>query len=126
MVTKKCYMCGHTKPTTDFYKASGRKDGLQTQCKECSMLYKKGKRDVIREKINQYKLQAGCVDCGYDKHPHALELDHLPDSEKFRAIGAMLSQYYTWEAIQKEMEKCEVVCANCHRIRTATRSNWEV
>lgn len=125
-MSKKCCMCGVVKPLTDFYKASRRKDGYQTQCKVCAMLYKKEKRDLVREKINKYKLDNGCVDCGYNKHPHAIEFDHLPGFEKSKGVAAMLSQYYTWEQIQKEIEKCELVCANCHRIRTATRAEWEI
>jgi hypothetical protein len=47
-----------------------------------------------------------------------LEFDHL--REKSFSIGAKLAQF-TWQRILDEMEKCEVVCANCHRRRTAQR-----
>lgn len=119
-------MCGVVKPCTDFYKASGRKDGLQTQCKVCSMSYKKSKRDITRQKINEYKVKNGCVDCGYKEHPHALDFDHLPEHDKSKGVAAMLSQYYTWEQIKSEIKKCHIVCANCHRIRTAKRANWGI
>lgn len=67
-----------------------------------------------------YKLEKGCVDCGYNKHPAALDFDHLPGTEKLRDIKC--GQHLGWEALQAEVAKCEVVCANCHRIRTSERA----
>jgi len=58
-----------------------------------------------------------CVDCG-ETDPVVLEFDHLRD--KAFAIGPALSQK-NWNSILEEIEKCEVVCANCHRRRTARR-----
>lgn len=67
------------------------------------------------QEINSIKLRCGCVDCGYRGHPVALDFDHVK-GEKRREISDMMS--YGWGAILEEMNKCEVVCANCHRIRT--------
>ena len=61
----------------------------------------------------------GCVDCGYNEHPAALDFDHLPDTNKVRDIKS--GQQLGWAALQEEIAKCEVVCANCHRIRTSER-----
>lgn len=61
----------------------------------------------------------GCVDCGYNAHPHALDFDHIRGSEKLFAVSQM--QGYPWHVVLEEMSKCEVVCANCHRVRTAQR-----
>jgi 5-methylcytosine-specific restriction endonuclease McrA len=58
-----------------------------------------------------------CADCG-EPDPIVLEFDHLRD--KSFAIGPALSQR-NWNSILDEIEKCEVVCANCHRRRTAQR-----
>ncbi len=58
-----------------------------------------------------------CVDCG-EADPVVLEFDHLRD--KAFNIGPAFS-YLRWQTIVDEMEKCEVVCANCHRRRTARR-----
>ena len=60
-----------------------------------------------------------CVDCGYNEHPAAFEFDHLKD--KAYAISNMLNNCYKWETILQEVEKCELVCANCHRVRTHNR-----
>jgi hypothetical protein len=58
-----------------------------------------------------------CVDCG-ETDPVVLEFDHLRD--KSFAIGPALSRN-SWQSILDETKKCEVVCANCHRRRTAQR-----
>lgn len=69
--------------------------------------------------IDNYKIEHGCVDCGYAKHPAALDFDHLPGTVKVRDIKS--GQQLGWEALQVEVAKCEVVCSNCHRIRTVER-----
>jgi hypothetical protein len=56
-----------------------------------------------------------CVGCG-ETNPVVLEFDHLRD--KSFSTGGKLTTH-KWQAILDEIEKCEVVCANCHRIRTA-------
>jgi hypothetical protein len=58
-----------------------------------------------------------CVDCG-ELDPVVLEFDHL--GEKSFNIGQALP-YRRWQSILDEIEKCVVVCANCHRRRTAKR-----
>jgi hypothetical protein len=69
--------------------------------------------------IEEYKLSKGCADCGYRGHPVALEFDHRPDTVKIRDIKS--GQHFGWVALQAEIEKCDVVCANCHAIRTFER-----
>ena len=58
-----------------------------------------------------------CVDCG-ETDPIVLEFDHLAD--KAFAISKGLRDR-SWESVRREMAKCDVVCANCHRRRTARR-----
>ena len=71
-----------------------------------------------------WKLTLGCADCGYRKHPDALELDHVPElcaiygPKRFNIGGG--TGYGLPEFIG-ELQKCEVVCANCHRFRTWKR-----
>jgi hypothetical protein len=72
-----------------------------------------------RSLIDRIKKERGCVDCGFNKHPAALHFDHLPGQGKWYNIADML--YRSPEAILAEIKKCEVVCANCHAIRTAHR-----
>ena len=64
-----------------------------------------------------YFVEHPCADCG-ETDPVVLEFDHLRD-KRFN-IGPELANY-AWEDIVEEIAKCEVVCANCHRRRTARR-----
>lgn len=77
-----------------------------------------------RERLNEYKLSRGCVDCGYKENVFALEFDHrensgLPYTGKSRTIASGLN--LSWGTILKKIERCDVVCSNCHSIRTLTR-----
>lgn len=56
-----------------------------------------------------------CADCG-ECDPLVLEFDHLRDKSFNIAQGL---RNHSWQAVLAEIEKCEVVCANCHRRRTA-------
>ena len=78
-------------------------------------------KEAIRLERTRYLLEFfsehHCVDCG-ESDPVVLEFDHLRD--KSFATGAKLAQF-AWQTILDEIKKCEVVCANCHRRRTAQR-----
>ncbi len=65
-------------------------------------------------------MEMGCQDCGYNSHPAALDFDHPPGVEKLGTVSGFILKFKLKEAIQ-ELHKCEVVCANCHRIRTWKR-----
>jgi hypothetical protein len=70
--------------------------------------------------LDEYKLSRGCIDCGYADHPAALEFDHLPQFEKSFDVGRAVYKA-AWAGILDEIAKCEVVCSNCHRVRTVER-----
>ena len=63
-----------------------------------------------------------CQDCGYAQHHAALQFDHVSGKKKTE-IANMLNRLYSWESILKEAKKCELVCANCHALRTYRRLN---
>ncbi len=77
-------------------------------------------RDSIRILINEAKA-APCMDCGRTFDPVCMDFDHRPDEIKEHAIG---SRKYTISKtqIRAEIAKCDVVCANCHRLRTKARA----
>lgn len=72
-----------------------------------------------RVALNAYKVEVGCVDCGYNVDARALEFDHMPGSNKIMPVMGMC--WRSWDAIWAEVDKCEVVCCNCHAIRTQAR-----
>ena len=71
-----------------------------------------------RKFFQEYKVNKGCCDCGYNAHPAALQFDHVPGTKK---LFEMSHIGRPWELLMEEMKKCEVVCANCHSIRTLHR-----
>jgi hypothetical protein len=81
------------------------------------------RRHVLRQRayVDSIKLDRGCADCGFNGHPAALDFDHLPGTIKVFNIATMVIRRNGLAAIMAEIAKCEVVCANCHRIRTANR-----
>jgi hypothetical protein len=74
--------------------------------------------------VIEYKMSRGCADCGYREHPAALDFDHRPGTVKVRDIKS--GHQLGWDALLAEVAKCDVVCANCHRVRTWTRRGGDV
>jgi len=136
---KLCKRCDTTKPREAFSKNKCRKDGLQTYCKECSRKidnehYKSSptRREYIiahnqktiesnRKKLWTLLIKSRCKDCK-ENDPIVLQFDHLRD--KTHNISEMLNKALKWETIQKEIDKCEIVCANCHARRTSQRGGF--
>ena len=81
---------------------------------------RKRKRERLRKKIDELKNNP-CVDCGNIYPPEGMDFDHLPQFKKEFTIGKAMKGDYSWDRVQKEIEKCELVCATCHRIRTRKR-----
>lgn len=72
--------------------------------------------------FQKYKEKMGCADCGI-KYPHyILEFDHRPGVKKIDVVTRVLKKMGP-EAAWKEVKKCDVVCANCHKERTFLREN---
>jgi hypothetical protein len=87
--------------------------------KDKESLYKAQKRHRIkvRGKLLEFLSLKKCKDCG-ENDPIVLEFDHKTPERKFKPISIMLSGHYSWESVLKEIKKCEVRCANCHRRKT--------
>jgi hypothetical protein len=75
-------------------------------------------KQQFKKKLSDIKEASGCIDCGANNHI-ILDFDHIRD-KKYN-VSRMIHDGFSWAAIKKEIEKCEVVCANCHRIRTHNR-----
>jgi len=69
---------------------------------------------------------AKCMDCGYDNWI-ALELDHRDAAEKEDAVTRLVNNGISLERVKAEAAKCDIVCANCHAIRTAIQAkSWRI
>tara|TARA_R110001583_G_C5432044_1_gene388950 strand:+ start:131 stop:418 length:288 start_codon:yes stop_codon:yes gene_type:complete len=88
--------------------------------KEEARLYKKLKRSWNREFVKRVKRLSCCVDCG-EKDSIVLDFDHVR-GEKVGSIADMGSSH-SISSLKKEMRKCEVRCANCHRRRHFREKN---
>ncbi|MFB7383769.1 hypothetical protein ACFC6U_17370 [Kitasatospora purpeofusca] len=71
------------------------------------------------------KLRAGCIDCGWDGWARGLDWDHVRGAKRAN-VSQLIAERQPWSEIEREIAKCEVVCANCHRIRTSVRREVEV
>jgi hypothetical protein len=92
--------------------------------RERQKVSQKRHRDRLFEKLAQYLKENPCVDCS-EGDLRVLQFDHLPQFEKKFDIGrSVTGSTRSWESIESEMLKCEVVCANCHQKRTGARSGW--
>lgn len=59
------------------------------------------------------------MDCGGEFHPVCMQFDHRGDDKKYKNISKMTN--YSMERIMEEIAKCDLVCANCHALRTYNR-----
>jgi hypothetical protein len=73
-----------------------------------------------KEKLIDFLSDKCCTDCGITDS-RLLEFDHIDPQTKTKAVARLLSSGYGWERLLAEINKCEIVCANCHRIRTYSR-----
>lgn len=129
---KVCSKCKKNKELTEFYKHHLRKDGLQSSCKECNndrskkhyqanknlYLQSNAKRvKLIKEWLQLYKESNPCKDCGRKYPYYVMDFDHLRD--KIDSVSHMIGT--SKAKIAAEIAKYDLVCANCHRIRTFSR-----
>ena len=82
--------------------------------KRLAMIY--GRKATMYEYIQDIKKQLCCADCG-ERHPATLHFHHLNSEEKKFTIGDAVNRGFSLNRIKKEIEKCIVLCANCHAIR---------
>lgn len=113
----KCFYCNQE------FSLTGKQGGQNRQfCFNCvpEGLERK-ERDKIRKKLvidlaNKQKLQMKCCRCGYDKCPQALEWHHQNDDKAFNPSDLLREGSITkYELYQKEIQKCILLCSNCHR-----------
>ncbi len=75
------------------------------------------RKDVAEKRAYTSKLKdVPCMDCG-KKYPHyVMDFDHINPEDKLTQVSKLVN--LSWDRLRAEIDKCEVVCSNCHRIRT--------
>jgi site-specific DNA-adenine methylase len=83
------------------------------------------KRRAVTLYLNEVKLSKGCELCGYNKHPGALQFDHIDRSKKYMNVSSINKDHYdNLDIIKEEVSKCRVLCANCHAEKTCDNKEW--
>lgn len=112
---KQCKYCKGYFDELDFgvAKTTTKKVYRRRKCRHCYRKTKNILKQKRRKWIENYKEKAGCTKCGI-KDPRVLDFHHLRD-KKF-AISDYYYYHFSLEKVQKEIKKCIVICANCHRV----------
>jgi hypothetical protein len=138
MPTKHCRGCDQIRDTEDFNWKDKNAGLRQSRCRLCTAKnsqahYKTNKQAYIdrahsrtnqiykdnTQLLHEYLSTHPCVDCGCND-VRVLEFDHIQGKKK-GDISRMVISSYSWTTISVEIAKCEVRCANCHRIKTCER-----
>ena len=113
MTMKKCTQCGLEKPLSEFHKAGLTATGKQryrSSCKTCA-----NKKEAERYYAKKTFLDAQkhqCAKCG-DTRIYVLDFHHINSDDKDFTIGKLKKK--DCSILQQEIDKCVVLCANCHR-----------
>lgn len=132
---KYCNKCSTDKEDVEFSKRrlKSGKEILQSICKECNKLahkkhYIENKQSYIQKAkkhnkknidfINKLKEETPCKDCNKFYPSFVMDFDHLRD--KLYGISR-ITKAKSRKILLEEIAKCEIVCSNCHRVRTHSR-----
>lgn len=100
----------------DCKRARGRED--YRRHKEERIVKVRKRTEINLQNLNRLK-QKPCTDCGR-QYPHiSMDFDHRESECKIDNVSRLISS--SWARIEKEVDKCDLVCSNCHRIRTYVR-----
>jgi 5-methylcytosine-specific restriction endonuclease McrA len=136
-----CSACSRNLDISYFFWKNKKKKKRHTQCKDC---YKKKRKEkyasYYQRKSGEYRKRAierrnrikkenkekmlllisgkHCVDCG-EKDPVTLDFHHTDSKTKTKTVSKFMADGASWNIILKEIEKCKLICSNCHRKRTA-------
>ena len=130
MAVKRCSRCNTEKAEDQFHRST--RHGRQAWCRPCRKVFdaayhqRNKERRLAQKKVLHLKfkewyisLKSGkpCTDCGGTFPPTAMQWDHLPGTDKVGDLGTLWRRHNK-QLILDEIAKCELVCANCHAVRT--------
>lgn len=141
MDTKLCKLCDRIRPAADFSWKSISKKQIQSYCKQCQNQRSKAHYNLyrqayikkarlrnrtilkqIQEYVWSYLSTHRCVDCG-EADIVVLEFDHIEKKE--HNLSEIIRERSSLRVVEKEISKCVVRCANCHRRKTAKDFSWK-
>lgn len=108
---KLCANCQQTKPLSEYYIRNKKTGNTFAWCKQCLNEYSVKQHNAIKVKAVEY-MGGHCKLCGYDRCKTALVFHHLDPNEK--DFGIAQNRTRNWDKIVKELDKCVLLCGNCH------------
>jgi len=143
---KVCTRCKVKKPESEYFVRDKTIGRLHAQCKSCYQQYRKTYyaghyakygdsyrqrarmrhlrlRQDLRGRMTRYLADKFCEICG-ESDIRTLDFDHIIPAQKSFGIARAIASCLSWDAILAEIEKCRILCANCHRKHTATQQGW--
>lgn len=128
MITKQCSTCKKEKCVEDFHKSSKAPSGYEYSCKECWKVYRRNHylqnkekyllkarkwEEVQKTKYRKLKSELCCLVCN-ENEISCLDFHHKDPSKKEYSVSSKANRVGV-EKLKKEIDKCVVLCANCHR-----------
>lgn len=118
--SKQCRIQHWTENNRELLNAKVRKYRKARYEKEGQWRDNSPKSVAAKQWMNEIKSKP-CQDCGNSFDICCMDFDHRDGTDKKYNIGSMFAHHYSRELIEQELAKCDLVCANCHRIRTKNR-----
>jgi hypothetical protein len=114
---KQCNSCNIIKPITEFYRQYKNKhpewNCHDSFCIPCRLKYGNARRVSLKKLAVEYK-GGICVDCKLKTEKYCVYDFHHPDNNKEYCISGSARKF---ESMKRELDKCILLCSNCHRIR---------
>jgi len=93
------------------------------QYRERAKIRRTAVRQDLQKKLMNYLRDKFCVEC-HEDDIRVLEFDHINPSAKKFGIARAITYGKKWDDILEEINKCQILCANCHKKRTAAQFGW--
>jgi hypothetical protein len=130
---KTCSKCRRVRTVDEFNFRNSERGARHSYCKDCGKEftrshYRRNKRQYLDKNLRAYRRRREfvrqmksrpCADCGVQYPFYVMDFDHRETETKLYELNSV--DRMTMKAIRCEIEKCDVVCANCHRERTFQR-----
>jgi hypothetical protein len=114
-VFKRCNSCGKEKPLTEFH-GNGRYKGTRKykpDCRHCTNYkLRMHLNSAVKEHFGSWK----CSKCGFEGRPIQFDCHHVRGEKKFSISQARQKSMDSKKIFKEELEKCDLLCANCHRL----------
>lgn len=141
--TRVCGKCRAPRPLEDFALRNAARGTRSSTCKPCHRAYSlahysdnrrkyidraKKRRAPVRIRnrvwVRKHKALRACVDCGGKFHHAAMDFDHTAKNKR-AAVARLVGSCLSLNTLRAEIRKCDLVCSNCHRVRTFKRLHGE-